>query len=93
MVLEPPMPFSSISIESQSSTKPKQNYQRNTKYLIRKACLQVLDNPKSSPNAILKAAAILERLQRIKGLAAKKRNRKRQNADGARINELLERAS
>ena len=66
----------------------------SNKDLIRKACLQVIENPDSKLRERLQAASILEKLVRLKALASKEKKKsiykKRVTSDTvSRIDDLL----
>ena len=68
-----------------------------TKRIIRQACIKVMDDPKSSPRDVVKAAAILERMGREKYLASRRKLKKLAMVSSKRpsgtLEQLLERAS
>ncbi len=66
----------------------------STKSIIRRACIQVIENPNAKPREKLQAAAILEKMQRTKDLAALRKRKNSQTnlvtlAKNGRIDDIL----
>jgi hypothetical protein len=69
---------------------------RSNKRLISKNCRQILLNPKSTQKERLKAAQILERVERLKELASTRKaksSKQSKKVKNSPINDILERAS
>jgi len=62
---------------AQQPEKPKKKSGRDSKRLIRLACVQILDNPSAPATHKLRAASMLARMNRERDLALRERRREK----------------